>query len=482
MGERETRHDGGRVAETIIVWFRRDLRLHDHPALTAALAMGRRVIPLFIFDVTLLGGRWPAANRVWFMHEAVRSLGDALRERGGDLAIRTGIPEEILPPFARECGADTVYVTRDYGPYARGRDRRVAAALDAFGVAFAAKRGLLVHEPEEILGGAGRVYTVFSPYRRRWEASPPRAVLPAPERIATPSGIGWGQLPALAALGCAGPTARDIPTPSEAAARARLDAWIADGVAAYADRRDDLAGDGTSRLSQDLHWGLLSPVEVLRRAGGGGEGRATFRSEICWRDFYTQILFHHPRVTREPFNQAYSRLPWQQRQAEIEAWSAGRTGYPVVDAAMRQMVALGWMHNRARMITASFLTKHLLTDYRVGEAFFMRHLTDGDLASNGGGWQWAASVGTDAQPYFRVFNPTLQAKRYDPAGHYIRRWVPVLARVPTTYIHEPWTMPDAAQEEGGCRIGSDYPAPIVDHMAARERALAFFKGAAERAW
>ncbi len=481
MGEREARHDQGRTAETIIVWFRRDLRLHDHPALTAALAAGRRVIPLFIFDETLLGGRWPAANRVWFMHEAVRSLGEALRERGGHLAIRTGVPEKVLPEFAGECGAQAVYVTRDYGPYARGRDRRVAAALAGVGVGFAAKRGLLIHEPEEILSGEGKVYTVFSPYRRRWEASPPRGVLTAPEEIATPPGVGWGQLPALTALGCDGPTAHDIPTPSEDAARARLDAWIADGVAEYADSRDNLAADGTSRLSQDLHWGLLSPVEVMRRAHGGGAGRATFRSELCWRDFYYQILFHHPRVTREPFNQTYTRLPWHHGQEEIAAWWAGRTGYPVVDAAMRQLVALGWMHNRARMIAASFLTKHLLTDYRVGEEFFMRHLTDGDLASNNGGWQWASSVGTDAQPYFRVFNPTLQAKRYDPAGEYIRHWVPELAQVPVRYIHEPWTMPDEVQKETGCRIGSDYPPPIVDHVAARERALAFFKDAAGRA-
>jgi deoxyribodipyrimidine photo-lyase len=481
MSEREARHDEGRAAEAIIVWFRRDLRLHDHPALTAALAAGKRVIPLFIFDETLLGGRWPAANRVWFMYEAVRSLGDGLRERGGHLAIRTGVPEMILPVFARECGAGAVYVTRDYGPYARGRDRRVAAALEGVGVGFAAKRGLLVHEPEEILSGEGKIYTVFSPYRRRWEASGPRSVLPAPDTIATPPNISWGRLPTLVALGCDGPTAHDIPTPREDAARARLDAWIADGVAEYADSRDDLAAEGTSRLSQDLHWGLLSPVEVLYRAGGGGVGRATFRAEICWRDFYYQILFHHPRVAHRPFNETYTHLPWQRENAESEAWYAGRTGYPVVDAAMRQLVALGWMHNRARMITASFLTKHLLTDYRVGEAFFMRHLTDGDLASNNGGWQWAASVGTDAQPYFRVFNPTLQAQRYDPSGDYIRRWVPELAGVPTKYIHEPWTMPATVQEEAGCRIGRDYPAPIVDHAAARERALAFFKDAAGRA-
>ena len=273
----------------------------------------------------------------------------------------------------------------------------------------------------------------------------------------------------------AGPTAHDIPTPGEAAARARLDAWVADGLAEYDEARDQLADEGTSRLSQDLHWGLLSPVEVLARSRGGGVGRATFRSELCWRDFYYQILFHHPRVTRESFNEQYAALRWRNDEEQIAAWRAGQTGYPVVDAAMRQLVALGWMHNRARMITASFLTKHLLTNWTIGEAHFMDHLTDGDLASNNGGWQWAASVGTDAQPYFRVFNPTLQGKRYDAAGDYVRRWVPELANVPTRYIHEPWTMPDDVQREAGCVIGKDYPAPIVDHATARQEALDAFK-------
>jgi deoxyribodipyrimidine photo-lyase len=307
----------------------------------------------------------------------------------------------------------------------------------------------------------------------------PRAVLTAPGTIPTPPRLRVGTPPPLDALGLTAPTARAIPEPGEAAARARLDAWVEDGIADYDEARDQLADDGTSRLSQDLHWGLLSPVEVLARAGGGGAGRATFRSELCWRDFYTQILFHHPRVTREPFNAAYARLDWRNDPDHLAAWREGHTGYPIVDAAMRQMVTLGWMHNRARMITASFLTKHLLTHYAVGEAHFMAHLTDGDLAANNGGWQWAASVGTDAQPYFRVFNPTLQGQRHDPAGDYVRRWLPELARVPTRYIHEPWTMPEEVQREVGCVIGADYPAPIVDHAEARRLALEVFKRAAD---
>jgi deoxyribodipyrimidine photo-lyase len=463
---------------TVVVWFRRDLRLHDHPALTAAVERADRIIPLFVFDEALLRGRWPAPNRLWFMRESVRALDEDLRARGSRLALRAGRPEEVVPAFAAEVGATAVTVTRDYGPYARGRDRRVAEALAAQGIAFGAKRGLMVHEPEEIVSADGRAYTVFSPYRRRWETRPPRAVLPAPDVLPSPGRVAFGTLPALRDLGTDGPTARDIPTPGEAAARARLDAWIAGGIDGYDEARDLLAADGTSRLSQDLQWGLLSPVEVLARARGGAAGRDLFRSEICWRDFYYQILFGHPRVTREAFNRAYNALPWRNDPEEIAAWREGRTGYPVVDAAMRQMVALGWMHNRARMITASFLTKHLLAHYAVGEQVFMEHLTDGDLASNNGGWQWAASVGTDAQPFFRVFNPTLQGKRYDPDGDYVRRWLPELARVPARYIHEPWTMPAETQRAAGCVIGVDYPAPIVDHAAARERALALFGGAA----
>ena len=460
---------------TIVVWFRRDLRLHDHPALAAALRDGARIAPLFLFDEALLQGRWPAPNRLWFMREAVRSLADDLAARGARLCIRLGRPEEAIPAFAAEVGAEAVYATRDYGPYARARDSRVARALQGRGVRFAAKRGLLVHEPEDALTADERPFTVFTPYRRRWEALPTREVLPLPRHIPVPGDLPVGLLPSLATLGCDGPTARDIPEPGERQARARLESWVEHGVAEYAARRDLLADDGTSRLSQDLHWGLLSPVEVLARANGDDRGTATFRAELCWRDFYHQILWHHPRVAREPFQAQYHDLRWRNDEEQAKAWWEGRTGYPVVDASMRQIVALGWMHNRARMITASFLTKHLLTDYRVGERFFMEHLTDGDLASNNGGWQWAASVGTDAQPYFRIFNPILQGQRYDPEGDYVRRWVPELAGVPTKYIHAPWTMSESVQREANCIIGTDYPAPIVDHGQARELALALFK-------
>ncbi len=260
--------------------------------------------------------------------------------------------------------------------------------------------------------------------------------------------------------------------------RARLDCWLASAaLPAYAEGRNRLDTDGTSRLSADLKLGTLSPLEVLLAAEGPGDGRRVYVSELAWREFYHHVLWHFPHVVRSAFRPAYDAVPWIDDPDGLEAWREGRTGYPVVDAAMRQLAGSGWMHNRARMIAASFLAKDLLVDWRAGEAHFMRHLVDGDVASNNGGWQWTAGTGTDAAPYFRVFNPVSQGRKFDPAGAYVRRWVPELARVPDAYVHEPWTMPPDVQAAAGCVIGRDYPAPIVDHAAARERALAAYAAA-----
>ncbi len=459
------------MPSTAIVWFRRDLRLHDHPALTAALEAADTVIPLFVFDERLLEGRFASANRTWFMRESVASLAADLASRGAALRVMRGRPADIVPALARETGAGHVFVTRDAAPYGRRRDRAVAERLAAEGITLHAKRGLYVHEPDEVLTRDGQGFTVYSPFRRAWEARDRRPLLPAPDRIPVPASMTPDRIPDVPP-----PTADPalLPVPGEAAARERLAAWLAGDVLAYADARNRMDQDGTSRLSQDLRWGLLSPNEVAARAGGAGEGRRVFVGEIAWREFYAHVLWHHPRVLHEPFRQAYADLPWVDDAAAVEAWADGRTGYPVVDAAMRQLRASGYVHNRARMIAASFLTKDLLADWRLGEAEFMRHLVDGDVASNNGGWQWTASIGTDPQPYFRIFNPILQGKRFDPSGAYVRRWVPELARVPETRIHEPWTMTPDEQAHAGVRIGVDYPAPIVDHAEARARALAVF--------
>jgi deoxyribodipyrimidine photo-lyase len=461
---------------TAIVWFRRDLRLHDHPALLAAMERADRVVPLFVVDPTLLGGRFASANRTWFMLESVRALRDSLRARGSDLVVRTGDPRAVVPGFAREIGAARVYVSRDHAPYGRRRDRAVADDLATIGVEWHARRGLLVHEPENVATRDGRPFSVYTPFRRAWEAMPRRPLLPAPDRLGSvPHGIDPGPITTLDELGFdAGPTAAIdlLPTPGETAARDRLLRWLDRGIDGYDASRDrlDLA-TGTSRLSADLRFGLLSPLEVVERASGAGDGRRTFVHEIVWREFYAHVLFHHPAVRRKAFRATFDQVTWSGDADGLEAWQSGRTGVPIVDAAMRQLAGSGWMHNRGRMIAASFLTKDLLVDWRDGEAHFMRHLVDGDVASNNGGWQWSASTGTDAQPWFRVFNPVTQGRRHDPDGAYVRRWVPELAGVPTARIHAPWEMTAAEQAVAGCRIGIDYPAPIVDHAAARARAL-----------
>jgi deoxyribodipyrimidine photo-lyase len=461
------------MARRAILWFRRDLRLHDHPALTAAVAEADEVVPLFVVDETLLAGPWASANRAWFMRESVAELARALAERGAALRVIRGRPSDVVPAFVRELGATDVFVTRDAAPYGRARDRTVAAALDAAGVVLHAKRGLYVHEPDEVRSRDGHPFAVYGAFRRTWDSLPRRAVLPAPERIPGPGVVSRPRPDPIPELGP--PTADPslLLVPGEAAARGRLARWAAT-VDAYADLRDRLDLEGTSRLSQDLRFGLLSPVEVVEEVAGPGDGRRVFVSEIAWREFYAHVLWHRPAVLREPFQPAFAGLPFQDDPGGLEAWRRGRTGYPVVDAAMRGLRASGFMPNRARMIAASFLAKHLLLDYRLGEAEFMRHLVDGDPASNNGGWQWTASTGTDPQPYFRVFNPVLQGRRFDPDGAYVRRWVPELRRVPADRVHEPWTMSEAEQAASGCLIGVDYPAPVVDHAEARARALAVY--------
>ena len=467
---------------TAIVWFRRDLRLHDHPALMAAVTAHDTVVPLYVLDPRLLRGRFASPNRAWYLLGSLRSLASDLAALGAPLVVRIGDPAVVVPEVAAAAGATDVYVSRDHAPYGRARDRRVARALTTarFDVRLHARTGVLVHEPEVIATLDGRPYRVYSPFRHAW------ARLPRREAMGTPSSLPGhdlppGEVPPLAALGLGdGPTADPalLPEPGEAAARRRLERWLARGLGGYAETRDRLdLTEGTSRLSADLHLGLLSPTEIVERAIGDGEGRRAFIGEIVWREFYAHVLFHSPAARHASVRAEFDAIEWSDDDAALEAWRTGQTGYPVVDAAMRQLTATGWMHNRARMIAASFLTKDLLIDWRVGEAHFMAHLVDGDVASNNGGWQWSASTGTDSQPYFRIFNPVSQGRRFDPDGEYVRRWVPELAEVPTAQIHAPWEMSIDVARASGVRIGTDYPVPIVDHAEARTRALATYGAA-----
>ncbi len=465
---------GGAETGVALLWLRRDLRLHDHPALAAALGSGARVVPVFVLDPRLLHGPRASANRTWFLLESLRELAEGLAARGAPLIVRSGKPEDVIPALAAEAAASDVFASRDVSPFARARDRAVGEALVAAGQSFHLLRGLLVAEPEEVRTVDGRPLTVFTPFSRRWAAVERRALVPAPAAIPSlPAGsLASEDLPASPA-----PTADValLPHPGEAAARERLARWAgAAGLRAYADGRNRLDVEGTSRLSADLKVGTLSPLEVLLAVEGPGDGRRVFVSELAWREFYAHVLWHFPHVVRGAYRPAFDAVPWADDPTGLAAWREGRTGYPVVDAAMRQLAASGWMHNRARMIAASFLAKDLLVDWRRGEDHFMTHLVDGDVASNNGGWQWTAGTGTDAAPYFRIFNPVSQGRRFDPDGTYVRRWVPELAGMPDAHVHEPWMAPGHVQAAAGCVIGRDYPAPIVDHAAARQRTLAAY--------
>ena len=465
-----------------IWWVRRDLRLNDNAALTAALAHGPGVLPVFVLDPALLESEWVGEKRLAFLYGGLRALDGALREWGSYLVIRRGDPAAVLAALLAETGAEAIYAEADHSPYAVQRDARVAAGLP-----LRLLEGVTVHPPGAVLKADGMPYTVFTPFSKTWKASglPRRAdLLPAPEQIATPTGVPGEPLPAAPALPASVPFA-----PGEAAALARLEAFTGGEqprVYAYREDRNRMDLTGTSGLSPYLRFGMISARQVAVRAvelmqaapDKAAAGNAeTFLNELIWREFYVHILAHFPYVRHMSFRENLRAIPWENDPATFAAWQAGRTGYPVVDAAMRQLLATGWMHNRARMIVASFLTKDLLIDWRWGERHFMQHLVDGDPAANNGGWQWSAGTGTDAAPYFRIFNPVSQGQKFDPAGDYVRRWVPELVNVPSKFIHEPWQMTPVEQRSAGCVIGQDYPPPIVDHSAARQRTLAAYGAA-----
>lgn len=474
--------------ETIaLVWFRRDLRLHDHPPLVSALAAHARVVPVFVLDPAIVAGRFASGARTAFLLDCLRELDAALRERGSGLVVRHGRPERELPALARESGAAAVHWASDATPYALARDRRVRAALADAGVAAVPGPGNFVADVGRPRTGAGRPFTVFTPFHRRWQELERRAVHRAPAALQPlPPALSAGAIPAIEALGLddelAGAGRARAVAAGESAARAAAERWLDGHLAGYARDHDRLAG-GASRLSPYLRFGCLSARELEERAlRRGGEGGAAFVRQLAWRDFYAHVLLHHPRNARDEHQERMRALVWDEDAALLAAWQEGRTGYPLVDAGMRQLRAGGWMHNRARLVVGSFLTKDLQLDWRTGEAWFMRWLLDGDPASNNGNWQWIASVGVDPAPaYRRILNPVLQQQRHDPDGAYVRRWVPELSGVPDALLAEPWRMSAAEQAAAGCRIGRDYPAPVVDHARERRRALERYRAAGSAA-
>ena len=463
-----------------IWWIRRDLRLADNSALTAALAMADQVIPLFILDPHLAQAPTTGAKRLAFLLNGLRSLDADLARRGSRLIFRQGDPQTVLADLVTAAGAGAIVAQADVSPYARRRDAAVAEHLP-----LQLTPGVTVFPSDVVTKADGSPYTVFTPFSRAWKALPPNLTpLPAPGRIPTPVDLASDRIPASPAL------PPHVPfQASEAEAQRRLRAF-ADGLQApirrYHEQRDRPDLDGTSQLSPYLRFGLISPRQAAAAAytildgatdAAGRRGAEVWLNELIWREFNASILYRFPGVLRAAFRPELRSIPWDNNPELFAAWREGRSGYPIVDAAMRQLVQTGWMHNRARMIVASFLVKDLLIDWRWGERFFMQHLVDGDPASNNGGWQWTAGVGTDAAPYFRIFNPVLQGEKFDPHGDFVRRWLPELAHVPMAFIHKPWMMTPLDQRRAGCVLGQDYPAPIVDHAAARERTLAAYQRA-----
>lgn len=464
-----------------IVWFRRDLRVHDHPALHAAASDGGPVVAVFVVDPSLVDGPAASGPRATFLAASLADLDAALRDRGSRLLVRHGDPASVLPALAREVDAAVVRWTADAAPYGRRRDERVRKALEAVGVPAVADPGQYVVEPTAVATQAGTPYTVFGPFRRRWEDAGRRRIHDAPRRIAGPPRIGGEGLPSAADLGRT-TQRRDVPQPiadgGETAGLAAARRWLDGPIADYADRHDRLSG-GTSELSPHLRWGTISARWLEARARVlSGEGPAAFVRQLAWRDFFAHVYRHHPEDRHREHQARYRDLSWEDDPEGLAAWREGRTGFPLVDAGMRQLAATGWIHNRARMVVGSFLTKDLHVDWRHGERHFLDLLLDGEPVQNDGNWQWIASVGVDPKPYFqRLFNPTRQQQRFDPDGDYVRRWVPELANVPAKLLAEPWRMGEQQQRDAGCLVGTDYPAPIVDHAEQREVAAARYREA-----
>jgi deoxyribodipyrimidine photo-lyase len=465
------------MSDPALIWFARDLRLRDHPALTAALDGGGPVIPVFCFDDRLLDGRHRSGPRTQFLLECLADLDRRLRDRGSGLVVRRGHPERELARLAREVRAAALHFSDDVGPFARRRAARVRQAMAALGVEATAHPGTNVIDVGEIATRQGGPYTVFSPFHRTWLEHGRRPVVGAPGELPPlPSRLAKGRIPTLSALGLE----QDVVEPArggEVEAHRATDRFLAGPVDDYARDNDALGVEGTSRLSPYLHFGCVSPRQLEERLGRGA-GPEAFRRQLCWRDFHHHVLLHFPRNARSEFQSRYrGQISWSHARRRFAAWCEGQTGFPLVDAGMRQLRVEGWMHNRARLVVGSFLTKDLGIDWRWGERWFMRLLLDGDEANNNGNWQWIASVGTDRAPvYRRIYNPARQQERHDPDGTYVRRHVTELREVPDEYLSEPWRMPLELQRQVGCVIGERYPKPIVDHPLAREEALARYSG------
>jgi len=467
-----------------LAWFRHDLRLADNPALTAAAAGGRAVLPVFVLD-DAAAGRWtPGGAGRWWLHHSLAALAGDLAALGAPLHLARGPAEAVLPALAAAVGATEVHAGRLAEPWGRRQEARVAEALEQrAGARLRLHLSTMLCEPDGLRSRAGRPHAVFGAFARAMRAAgDPPPPLPAPPRLRAAPGAPAGEVLEDWGLRPGGRDRADgfaaVWTPGEAGARARLGRFLAGPLGRYAAGREEPGTDGTSMLSPHLRWGEISARQAWRgalEAEGGRRGAAEpFLRQLLWREFSHHLLWHHPDMPERPLRAAFEAFPWRPDARLLRAWQRGRTGYPIVDAGMRQLRRTGWMHNRVRMVAASLLVKHMLQPWRDGAAWFWDALADADLANNSASWQWVAGTGADAAPYFRVFNPVLQGERFDPSGAYVRRWVPELARLPDRWVHRPWDAPDPVLRDAGVALGRDYPRPAIGHAEGRARALAAF--------
>ncbi|MBK8094016.1 MAG: deoxyribodipyrimidine photo-lyase [Verrucomicrobiaceae bacterium] len=451
----------------VLHWFRRDLRLTDNTALHHASQAASQVLPVYVLSDWKKDHGWTGPNRQSFLCGSLESLARNLEALGSRLILRSGAADAELERLVRETQARAIYLNRDYDPFGRQMEKKVAAMCSRLGIECRVFDDSVLHAPESVLTGSGQPYRVYTPYSKNWLGLPKTAPWPRVSHLGPPAAEGISSLPVptLAHWQLAAPTAQILPA-GERAARDRLRRFIDSGLLKnYTALRNTPAGQTTSLLSQDLRHGLIGIRELYARCAAVETG-STYIKELAWREFYFAILWHYPEVFEQEFSPDWRGLLWPGTEGAFQLWATGTTGFPIVDAGMRQLLSTGLMHNRLRMITAMFLTKDLHCDWRMGEAFFMQQLVDGENASNNGGWQWSAGTGADAAPYFRIQNPWLQSARFDPQGEYIKKWLPQLRSVPAALLHEP--------PKPGLPLAPGYPLPMVDHHTERDRCLAIF--------
>ncbi|MCB1450549.1 MAG: deoxyribodipyrimidine photo-lyase [Nitratireductor sp.] len=467
----------------VLVWFREDLRIADNPALFKAAETGAPMVAVFILDEESTGVRPFGSAQKWMLHHALTGLAKSLQDLGGSLLVRRGASEPILRDIIAETGADRIFWNRRYGPGEIAVDAKLKAEFGDSGVAAHSFLGALLHEPSRVKTGNGDPFRVYSPFWRALERmGEPRLPLPVPEEIAfldnRPKGMEIVELGLLPVKPDWAKGLRDTWPNGEAGAHEMLAKFLDHGIHGYADGRDMPAAENVSRLSPYLRFGMISPYQIwhaAKAAEANARDREKFLKEVGWREFAYHLLFNFPDIGWRNFSERFDVFPWKEQSPDLKAWQRGMTGYPIVDAGMRELWHTGYMHNRVRMVAASLLVKHLLIHWKAGEEWFWDTLVDGDPANNPASWQWVAGSGADAAPYFRVFNPILQGRKFDPDGEYTRKWVPEIAALPDKYLHCPWEAPAETLLNCGIRLGKSYPMPIIDHDKARIRALDAFE-------